>query len=51
MEGAQLKSPGHGNVRQGGGAEAEATVGGRGKEEHGGGLSVLWDTFGGVVGF
>ena len=30
---------------QGIGEESEATVVGRGTEEHGGGLSVLWETF------
>ena len=49
MEGAQGKSPGHGNVCRGGGAEAEAITGWRGAKEHGSGLSGLWETFCGSV--
>ena len=30
--------------------ESEATEGGRGTEEHGSGVSGLWETFGGSVG-
>ena len=35
---------------QGGGLEEEATAGGIGTKDHGGGLSGLWETFGGGVG-
>ena len=47
IDGAQWKAPCHGNVHQGGEAEAEDTARGRGAEEHGGALSGLQKTFGG----
>ena len=49
MEVYQWQVPGHGDVRQGGGAEAEETTGGRDTEEHNDGLSGLRGTFGGGV--
>ena len=49
MEGDQWQAPGHRDVRQGGGAEAEAVEGGRGAEEHNGVLSGLQETFDGSI--
>ena len=47
MEGSQCQAPGHGDVLQGVGSEAEATAEGRGKEENYGVISGLMETFGG----
>ena len=51
MEVSQWQAPGHGDVHHGGGEEAEVMAGGRGTEEHGGGLSGLREKFGGGVRF
>ena len=49
MEGAQWKAPSHGDVRQGGGKEAEDKAGVIGSEDHYGCLLGLRETFGGGV--
>ena len=51
MEVAQQQAPGHVYVRQGRVEESEVTEGGRVTEDHGSGLSGLWDTCGGGLGF
>ena len=43
---AKRKESGHGNVRQGFGAETQVTEGGGGAGEYGGGLPGLWETYG-----
>ena len=50
MEGNQQKAPGHGDVFQGSREELEATEGGKDAEDHGGGLSDIWENFGGGIG-
>ena len=45
-----MQATGQGDELQGRGQELEATTGGTGAEKHCGGLSGLWDIFGGDVG-
>ena len=51
MEVVKWVPPGHGDVHQGSREEDEVVAGRRGAVEHGGGISVLRETFGGSVRF
>ena len=46
LEGAKREESGRGNVCQGFGEETQSDEGGGGAGEHGGGLPVLWETYG-----